>query len=53
MPGNASSAMMQSDMLSGIEEETDIYEGFAPHVDTSSLNLSADASPGEFIIEYS
>lgn len=46
MPVNASGAIIQSDMLSGIEEETDIYEAFAPHVDTANISVSSDNSPG-------
>lgn len=43
MPGGGA---LQADMLSGIEEESDIYEGFAPHVDYASISLSNEASPG-------
>lgn len=32
------------DKLSGIDEESDIYEGFSPHVDRSQVILP-DASP--------
>lgn len=46
MPVNAGSAI-QSDMLSGIEEESDIYEAFAPHVDYTNIPLSTESSPGE------
>lgn len=48
MPVNAGSAI-QSDMLSGIEEESDIYEAFAPHVDYTNIPLSTESSPGESI----
>jgi hypothetical protein len=44
MPGGN----IQTDMLSGIEEESDIYEGFAPHVDCANIPLSNESSPGEF-----
>lgn len=46
MPVNAGGAI-QTDMLSGIEEESDIYEAFAPHVDCSNIPLSTESSPGE------
>lgn len=46
MPVNAGGAI-QSDMLSGIEEESDIYEAFAPHVDYTNIPLSTESSPGE------
>lgn len=46
MPGNAGS-VIQADMLSGIEEESDIYEAFAPHVDYTSISLSTESSPGK------
>jgi hypothetical protein len=46
MPGNAGGTI-QADMLSGIEEESDIYEAFAPHVDYTSIPLSTESSPGE------
>ena len=47
MPVNAGGAI-QTDMLSGIEEESDIYEAFAPHVDYANIPLSTESSPGEF-----
>lgn len=34
-------------MLSGIEEESDIYEAFAPHVDFTNIPLSTESSPGK------
>ena len=46
MPVNAGGAI-QGDMLSGIEEESDVYEAFAPHVDCTNISLSAESSPGE------
>lgn len=46
MPGNAGGGI-QADMLSGIEEESDIYEAFAPHVDYTSISLSTESSPGK------
>lgn len=46
MPINAGGGI-QADMLSGIEEESDIYEAFAPHVDYSNIPLSTESSPGE------
>lgn len=42
MPGGG----VQADKLSGIEEESDIYEGFAPHVDYTNIPLSNESSPG-------
>lgn len=47
MPIIAGGSNIQSDMLSGIEEESDIFEAFAPHVDPANITLSADSSPGE------
>lgn len=44
MPGGA----IQTDMLSGIEEESDIYEGFSPHVDFANIPLSNESSPGKW-----
>jgi hypothetical protein len=46
MPVNASGGI-QADMLSGIEEESDIYEAFAPHVDYANIPLSHESSPGK------
>uniref|UniRef100_A0A182V2D5 TLDc domain-containing protein n=1 Tax=Anopheles merus TaxID=30066 RepID=A0A182V2D5_ANOME len=43
MPVNAIGA----DQLSGIEEESDIYEAFAPHVDTSNISVLTDTPPGK------
>jgi hypothetical protein len=48
MPIAGGSNNIQNDMLSGIEEESDIYESFAPHVDATNIALSADSSPGNF-----
>lgn len=47
MPGGGA---VQTDMLSGIEEESDIYEGFAPHVDYATVPISNESSPGNIII---
>lgn len=44
MPGG----QIQTDMLSGIEEESDMYEGFAPHVDYANIPISNESSPGKF-----
>lgn len=44
MPGGG---VIQTDMLSGIEEESDIYEGFAPHVDRASIPISNESSPAK------
>lgn len=35
---------INADKLSGIDEESDIYEGFSPHVDRSQIQLP-DPSP--------
>lgn len=43
MPGGG---VVQADMLSGIEEESDIYEGFAAHVDYTTVPISNESSPG-------
>ncbi|XP_036329261.1 GTPase-activating protein skywalker isoform X6 [Rhagoletis pomonella] len=37
MPYNRDTSAAQADKLSGIEEESDLYEGFAPHVDTAEI----------------
>lgn len=42
MPVNA----IGTDQLSGIEEESDIYEAFAPHVDTANISVLTDTPPG-------
>ncbi|KAI9584185.1 hypothetical protein GQX74_010520 [Glossina fuscipes] len=39
MPHNRDTASAQADKLSGIEEESDLYEGFAPHVETSEIKV--------------
>lgn len=51
MPVNQSG--IHSDMLSGIEEESDIYEAFAPHVDYVNIPLSHESSPGKIFIHFS
>lgn len=43
MPVNAIGA----EQLSGIEEESDIYEAFAPHVDTANISVLTDTPPGK------
>lgn len=47
MPMNGTNNTMHSEMLSGIEEETDMFEAFAPHVDTSTISISTENSPGK------
>lgn len=37
MPYNRDASSAQADKLSGIEEESDLYEGFSPHVDTAEI----------------
>ncbi|XP_075153311.1 GTPase-activating protein skywalker isoform X6 [Haematobia irritans] len=39
MPYSRDSASAQADKLSGIVEESDLYEGFAPHVETSEIKV--------------
>lgn len=48
MPVNA----VGSDQLSGIEEESDIYEAFAPHVDTANISVLTDTPPGKCLIWF-
>lgn len=42
--------LVTSDKLSGIEEETDMYEAFAPHVDASQITFIADSPPGNYYL---
>ncbi|XP_059221988.1 GTPase-activating protein skywalker isoform X6 [Stomoxys calcitrans] len=39
MPYSRDSASAQADKLSGIVEESDLYEGFSPHVETSEIKV--------------
>lgn len=39
MPHNQEMAIAMADKLSGIEEENDLYEGFASHVETSEIKM--------------
>lgn len=40
---------INADKLSGIDEESDIYEGFSPHVDRAQITLPDSApTPGTF-----
>ena len=52
MPYNRDNSS-QADKLSGIEEESDLYEGFAPHVETSEIKVldiyNLPKQTGEFI----
>lgn len=56
MPYNRDTASAQADKLSGIEEESDLYEGFAPHVETSEIKVldfyNLPKSTGEFFKFY-
>ena len=45
MPVNGD-ASINADKLSGIEEESDVYEGFAPHVDRSQITILNDSPAG-------
>ena len=38
------------DMLSAVEEESDIYEGFAPHVDPTDITVLTDTPTGKKIV---
>ena len=50
MPANGDTSA-NADKLSGIEEEGDMYEAFAPHVDTSQITVLTD-SPAAGTISY-
>ena len=45
-------ASVNADKLSGIEEESDLYEAFAPHVDTTQINVLPATPPGMFQTEF-
>lgn len=45
---NEKPTMAMSDKLSGIEEESDMYDAFAPHVDTSQIAILTDSPAGKF-----
>lgn len=38
---------INADKLSGIDEESDIYEGFSPHVDRTLIVLPEPTSTGK------
>lgn len=46
MPANGDTSA-NADKLSGIEEESDIYEAFPPHVDTSQITVLSDSPTGK------
>lgn len=46
MPSNGDSSA-NADKLSGIEEESDIYEAFPPHVDTAQITVLSDSPTGK------
>ncbi|XP_055711085.1 GTPase-activating protein skywalker isoform X4 [Phlebotomus papatasi] len=46
MPANGDAAA-KADKLSGIEEEADMYDAFAPHVDTSQITIITDSPAGK------
>lgn len=45
-----SDMMVHADQLSGIEEESDMYDAFAPHVDTAQIAVHADSPAGKLTI---
>lgn len=49
MPGGnaGDNVMVMADKLSGIEEESDMYDAFAPHVDTSQIAVLTDSPAGK------
>lgn len=42
-----------ADKLSAVEEETDLYEAFAPHVDTTQITVLPVTPPGKWKISFS
>ncbi len=46
MPLNGDTSA-NADKLSGIEEESDIYEAFPPHVDTTQITVLSDSPTGK------
>lgn len=48
MPSNGESSAA-GEKLSGIEEESDMYDAFAPHVDTSQISILTDSPTGKFL----
>lgn len=46
MPSNGDTSA-NADKLSGIEEESDIYEAFPPHVDTTQITILSDSPTGK------
>ncbi|XP_037033842.1 GTPase-activating protein skywalker isoform X15 [Bradysia coprophila] len=46
MPSNGDTSA-NADKLSGIEEESDIYEAFPPHVDTAQITVLSDSPTGK------
>lgn len=48
MPSNGvADTSANADKLSGIEEESDIYEAFPPHVDTTQITVLSDSPTGK------
>lgn len=52
MPAGSSVAkvgdmLVHADQLSGIEEESDMYDAFAPHVDTAQIAVHNDSPAGK------
>lgn len=46
MPSNGDTSA-NADKLSGIEEESDIYEAFPPHVDTAQITVLSESPTGK------
>lgn len=52
MPSNGDTSA-NADKLSGIEEESDIYEAFPPHVDTAQITVLSDSPTGKQTLFFS
>lgn len=54
MPHNRDTASNMLDKLSGIVEEKDLYDGFAPHVEASEIKMldssNMSKQTGEFLL---
>lgn len=44
----ADNMLVNADKLSGIEEESDMYDAFAPHVDTAQIPSVTDSPAGKY-----
>lgn len=53
MPQNGeASVLSDNNKIHEIEHDKDLYEAFAPHVDTTQITITPPTPTGEFFLQY-